>query len=68
MAVLAPFIASVSLYWLPNLGKFHDAEFSNWFGLFFLAWFVPSAVICVIVAFVAGWLRHRLNQKKNEGI
>ena len=68
LAVLVPFIASVSLYWLPNLGKFHDAEFRNWFGLFLLVWFVPSAIICVIVSFVAGWLRCRLHHKKNESI
>jgi len=68
VAVLVPFVASVSLYWLPNLGKFHDTEFRNWFGLFLLLWFVPSAVICIIVAFVIGWLRRRLNHKKNESI
>ena len=65
-AVLVPLIASVSLYWLPNLGKVHDAEFRNWFGLFLLVWFVPSALMCTIVAVVIGWLRCRLNHKKNE--
>jgi len=68
VAVHVPFIASVSLYWLPNLGKFHDAEFRNWFGLFLLVWFVPSATMCMIMAFVIGWLRRRLNHKKNESI
>src|SRR2546421_8000891 len=68
VAVLVPLIASVSLYWLPNLGQFHDAELSNWFGLFFLVWFVPSTVLCMIVAFVIGWLRRRLNHKKNDSI
>jgi heme/copper-type cytochrome/quinol oxidase subunit 2 len=68
VAVLVPLIASVSLYWLPNLGKFHDAEFRNWFTLFLLVWFVPSAVTCMIAAFVIGWLRRRLNHKKNESI
>ena len=68
VAVFVPLITSVSLYWLPNLSKFHDAEFRNWFGLFLLVWFVPSVIMCIIVAFVVGWLRRRLNHKKNESI
>jgi hypothetical protein len=68
VAVFVPLIASISLYWLPNLAKFHDAELRNWFGLFLLVWFAPSAVMCVIVAVVIGWLRRHLNHKKNEPI
>ena len=59
MAVLVPFIASVSLYWLPNLGHLHDAEFRDWFGLFLVVWFVPSAAACTVAAIILTWLRCR---------
>jgi hypothetical protein len=62
VAILVPLIASVSLYWLPNLGRFHDAELRNWFDLFLLVWFVPSAVVCTAVALFIGWLGRRLLQ------
>ena len=68
VAVFVPLIASVSLYWLPNLGKFHDAELRVWFPLFFAFWFVPSMTACVIAVFIISWLRRRLSHKKNESI
>ena len=68
MAVLIPFIASVSLYWLPNLGHLHDAEFRDWFPLFFAIWFVPSAAACTVAAITITWLRRRIDRKKNASI
>jgi hypothetical protein len=68
MAVLVPFIASLSLYWLPNLGHLHDAEFRGWFFLFFVVWFAPSAAACIVMALTFAWLRRRINRKKNASI
>ena len=68
MSALIPFVASVCLYWLPNLGRFHDAELRVWFPLFFAFWFVPSMTACVIAVFIISWLRRRLSHKKNESI
>jgi hypothetical protein len=67
-AVLVPFIASVSLYWLPNLGHLHDAEFRGWFFLFFVVWFVPSAAACIVMALTFACFRRRINRKKNAPI
>ena len=64
MALLIPFVMSVSLYWLPNLGRIHDAEFRNWFGLFFAVWFLPSAIVCIVAAIILTWLRRRRDRKK----
>jgi hypothetical protein len=68
MAFLIPFLASVGLYWLPNLTALHNAEFRGWFPVFFVVWFLPSTAACLIAAAIATWLRRRIEKRNTRSI
>ena len=58
-AFVIPILASLGLYWLPNLSRFHDAEFQTWFLLFFLFWSVPSVIACLLAASIFTFVQRR---------
>lgn len=68
MAVVIPFIVTVSLFWLPRLDQLQNHEARGWFVIFFIYWFVPSAAACLVLATVLTWLRHRADRNKNATV
>src|SRR5215475_5512497 len=64
-ATAFPLVASVALYWGPNLAQFHNAEYRTWEGLFIASWFVPALLVSLLLTFLIDVWRRKRRSRKN---
>jgi biotin transporter BioY len=57
-----PFLVATGFYWLPYLTRINDMELRAWAMLFIGIWFVPSAIVSVVLTFI---LRKFAKRKKS---